>query len=437
MRDEGKTKEEFIEELAKLRERCALLEALEIRHKRVEEALRESEERYRQLYEYSPIGIGLASYDGRVISCNRAMEDITGYSVEELREIDLADTYGNPEERKALMEAVSRYGGVLNFPAVLKRKDGTPYDALLSVSRFHNLGGEDLFQTICIDITDYKRAEEALREQTIQNELILQTAMDGFYVLDMEGRILKANHAASVISGYSQEEMVGMNIHDLEAVETPQGTTGQIERLMRKGSDRFETRYRRKDGQTIDVEASTNFAEMLQKRFFFCFFRDITKRKRAEQALLERERELEVKTGNLEEVNTALRVLLKRREEDKRELEEKVLFNVRELVVPYLEKLKNSGLDERQDACVDILESNLNDITSPFSRRLSFLYLNFTPAEMQVASLVKHGKTTKEIAKFLNVSTQTVDSHRKNIRKKMGMRNRKANLRTRLLSSGE
>ena len=434
MRDEAKTKRQLINELAELRQRLAVLEAGETKRKRREEALRENEEKYRHLYEHSPIALGLASAHGKVISGNRAMETITGYSIEELKKINLADTYENPEDRKALIEAVNRYGGVVNFPVRLKRKDGTPYEALLSLSRVHHLGGEDLFQTICIDITERKRAEEALREQTIRNELILQTAIDGLFIIDPGGKILEANHAASVISGYSRGELVGMSIRDLDVKETPQEIDKHVKRVMKERFDRFDTIIRRKDGQIVDVEVSTNFVEMAQERFFFGFFHDITKRKRAEQALLERERELEIKTSNLEEVNTALRVLLERREEDKTELEEKVLFNVRELVTPYLEKLKKSGLDERQEACVSILESNLDDIISAFSRRLSSLYLNLTPAEMEVANLVRHGKTTKEIAEFLNVSSQTIDSHRKNIRRKIGIRNKKANLRCHLLS---
>ena len=204
--------------------------------------------------------------------------------------------------------------------------------------------------------------------------------------------------------------------------------------MSRKGSDRFETKHRRKDGQIVHVEVSSNFMEVDGKGFFFSFFHDITIRKQAEQALKEREKELEIKTANLEEVNTALKILLKRREEDKIELEEKVLFNVRELIVPYIEKLKENTLDEKQRVYVNILESNLNDIISPFSLRLSSRYLNFTPAEMQVANLVKHGKTTKEIADLLNLSGKTIEVHRKNIRRKIGIRNEKANLRTHLLS---
>jgi len=433
VRDEDKTKEQLINELVRLRQRVSKLEAAETKGKPAEESLREGEEMYRHFYEQSPIGIGLATPDGRVIAGNKSMEAITGYSIEEFKKINLADTYENPEDRKALIEAIDRYGGVVNFPVRLKRKDRTPYDALLTLSRFHNSGGDGLFQTICIDITGQKRAEEELKGQTVRNELILQTAIDGFWGIDVEGKILKVNHAASVISGYSQEEMVGMNICDLEASETPQETTERIKRIIREGSDRFETRHRRKDGQIVDLEVSTNFVDTGKEKFFFSFFHDITGRKRAEQELLEREEQLEIKTSNLEEVNTALKVLLKRREEDKTELEETVLSNVKELVMPYIEKLNKSRLDESQKAYVSILESNLNEIISPFSRRLSSVYLDLTPTEVEVANLVKHGQTTKEIADVLNLSVRTVDTHRYNMRRKLGISNKKTNLRTHLL----
>ncbi len=161
---------------------------------------------------------------------------------------------------------------------------------------------------------------------------------------------------------------------------------------------------------------------------------EIAERKRVEKEVKERGKELEEKTRNLEEVNTALRVLLKSREDDKAQLEEKVLFNVRELVAPYLERLKKSGLDDKQKGYTNILESNLNELTSSFSQRLSSRYLRLTPTEMQVANLIKYGKTTKEIAEFLNLSSQTIEFHRKNIREKIGIKNRRANLRTHLLS---
>lgn len=153
-----------------------------------------------------------------------------------------------------------------------------------------------------------------------------------------------------------------------------------------------------------------------------------------EQRVEERTKELRLKSENLEEMNTALKVLLKKREEDKDELEEQVIYNVKELVLPFLEKVKNSKLDSRQKTLVNIMESNLNDIVSPFAKSLSTRYLNLTPAEMQIANMVKHGKTTKEIAETLFLSTRTIESHRDSIREKLGIKNKKANLRTHLMS---
>jgi PAS domain S-box-containing protein len=161
---------------------------------------------------------------------------------------------------------------------------------------------------------------------------------------------------------------------------------------------------------------------------------DITDRKLSEQALKEREKELQIKAHNLEEANIALKVLLKKMDEDKIELEEKVLLNVKEMIVPYLEKLKRSRLDESQKTYISILESSLSQIISPFSLRLSSPFLNFTPKELQVANLLRQGKTNKEIGELLNSSPRTIACHRENIRKKLGLKNKKANLKSFLLS---
>lgn len=164
--------------------------------------------------------------------------------------------------------------------------------------------------------------------------------------------------------------------------------------------------------------------------------REIEERRLAEQTLLQKEEELQVKSMSLQEANTALKVLLKRGEQDRLELEEKVLVNVRELALPYLEKLKASSLTDRQKAYVQLLESTLGDIVSPFLRRISTQYLCLTPTEIQVANLVREGKSTKEIAELLTTSRRAVEFHRNNIRNKLGLKNKKTNLRSYLLSLG-
>jgi len=161
--------------------------------------------------------------------------------------------------------------------------------------------------------------------------------------------------------------------------------------------------------------------------------RDTTEHKQAELALIERGKELKNKTHELEEVNAALRVLLKHRDEDQQDFEQKIVANVKKLVLPYVEKLNNSRLNGRQMVYLNIIKSNLEDIITPFLHQLSSKYFNLTPREIQIAGLVKDGKTTKEIAELLNSSTGTIDFHRNNLRKKLGLRNTKTNLRAFLL----
>jgi DNA-binding NarL/FixJ family response regulator len=147
-----------------------------------------------------------------------------------------------------------------------------------------------------------------------------------------------------------------------------------------------------------------------------------------------REAELELKSLHLEEANTALKVLLRQRDDHKAEIEERVLSNLKELVMPSIETLKATGLNESQMNNVKVLESNLKDLISPFSHKLSSEYLSLTPKEIQVANLVREGKTTREIAQMLNVSPNAIVFHRYNIRKKLALKNSRVNLRSYLSS---
>jgi DNA-binding CsgD family transcriptional regulator len=161
---------------------------------------------------------------------------------------------------------------------------------------------------------------------------------------------------------------------------------------------------------------------------------EITALKLSEKALRQSQEELIEQKQSLEETNIAMKVLLKQREEDKLELEKKVLSNVKDLVLPYVEKLKNSRLNVKDRTLVDIVDTHLQDIISPLLQRFTNAKILLTPQEMQVASLVKDGKTSKEIADVLNVSETTVNFHRKNLRVKFGLRNKQTNLRSYLMS---
>lgn len=146
------------------------------------------------------------------------------------------------------------------------------------------------------------------------------------------------------------------------------------------------------------------------------------------------EERVKEKTVHLEEANIALRVLLRKRDQDKVELEEKILANVKLLIEPHMESLKNSNLDPNQKEHLNLMESSLKEIISPFSQRLTSKYVGLTPGELEVAYLVKEGKRTKDIAQVLNLSDKTIEDYRKQLRAKLSIKNKRINLRTYLLS---
>lgn len=130
------------------------------------------------------------------------------------------------------------------------------------------------------------------RKQIQKNEKryrsILKAAIDGYWLTDTKGRLLEVNDAYCRMSGYNEEELLNMHISELEFVETPEIIAEHMKLVVTKGSDRFETRHRRKDGSVFDVEVSIQFPPEDGGQCV-CFLRDITDRKRAEKALKESE----------------------------------------------------------------------------------------------------------------------------------------------------
>ena len=403
--------------------------------KRVETALLESEERYRNLISFSPDVISSISIEtGTITSLNQAFEKYTGFFREQwigkpFTAIIHPDDVPIAEER---------------YQRLVTGEDVSPF-----LLRVLNRSGEDLIGEFMMvprvkkgkvtsllgfvrDVTARARAEEEVRRQALSKELILQTAMDAFCLSDSEGNILEINDAATQIYGYSREEAVGKSIVDFDT-RTRREIMDHLNEVIENGSDRFETKLRCKDGRILDVEVSTNFIDM-GEGFIFSFFRDITDKKRADQMLKEREEELEIKSRTLEEANAALRILLAKRDEDKAELEEKMLSNVKELVMPYLERMRAGKMNYNQKVYLNIIESNLNDIISASMPGLPMKYLTLTATEIQVADLVKQGRSSRDIAKLMNLSRRTIESHRDSIRGKLGIKKKKVNLRSYLLS---
>lgn len=141
-----------------------------------------------------------------------------------------------------------------------------------------------------------------------------------------------------------------------------------------------------------------------------------------------READLEAKVLAFEKMNTELRNLLRQRDNDRKELEEKVIANIKLLISPNIRQLKCNLIDKKNQKIINVIEANLNNVVSPFAKVLRMKYSNLTNREIQVANLISGDKSTKDVADFLNISQSTVDTHIYRVRQKLGIDNRK-NLR--------
>ena len=193
-------------------------------------------------------------------------------------------------------------------------------------------------------------------------------------------------------------------------------------------------RFDQSHGTVLEALADASATAIENAQLFEQANREIDERKRAEKKLQKSEMELKDKSTALKEVNTALNVLLKNREEDQVHMEDIIVANVKDLVLPFLEKLGRSQLDEKQATYVDIIQANISNIVSPFLRQIPMKFFDLTPTEIQIADLVRKDKTTKEIAQILNASAKTIEAHRNRLRKKLGLTNQRIQLRDYLMT---
>ena len=407
--------------------------------KQAEIELRESEERFRRLVETMRDGLGVQDENGLITYVNERACELSGFSRDELIGRPAVDLIDEPFQKMFAEEfSRRRKGKSSSYEITWRRKDGSKLPAIMaSTPVFDSEGKFRGSFGIITDITQRKRAEEALRESEERYRGIVETQTELICRFLPDGTLTFVNDTICRFLGERSEELIGKSFYPYIHPDDRQKTRKNLESLSKENRiGTNEERVIMPDGEIHWWQWSNQalFDEQDSKVELQSVGRDITKRKKAEDALRKSEAELAAQSRHLEEVNAALRVLLKQREEDKEDLEGRLLANVKELVLPYVDKLKNSRLDSDQMTLAAILESNIKEIISPFATKLSSRFLNLTPTEIQVASLIKDGKTSKEIAVLLNASENTVRSHRFHIRSKLGIKKKKVNLKSYLKS---
>ena len=285
------------------------------------------------------------------------------------------------------------------------------------------------------DPTDHREVEERLRRSEERYRRIFENIQDIYYEVGLDGTILEISPSIESYSPFRREDLIGRSINEFYADQTQRDSF--LQAILESGSVYdFEIQLRDSGGSlfTCSITAALLPRSETRPPRIVGSMRDISARKQAEQALKEREEELSIQSRNLEELNAALKVLLRQREEDRVELQEQVLANVKTLILPCIETLKEGTLTPPQRVCLNTIETRIKEIISPFLHRITQAYFDLTPQEIRVADCVKNGHTTKEIADMLCISVKTVDYHRDHIRRKLGIKNRPASLRSFLLT---
>lgn len=468
-----------------LEQRVKELEKAVVRHKLVEETLQKSEERFRHMAELSPFPVSIIDSDGRYLYLNKKFTEVFGYTLMDIPSGKdwFQKAYPDSEYRRQVLSAwksdLMKSGkhkirprefrvtckdgtarSIIFRPVTTEnRKQFVTYEDLTELRRAemelekHRDGLELLVakrtvevnmvnQQLLHEIKERKQVEEAVREYGDSYRTLAENLPGIVYrvFIRENNRMHFFNNMLGAMTGYNSEELSRGEVCSIEPFIIPEDRVDVVATVKNaiKEDKLFEVEYRvrHKDGEIRYFSERGRPMRGTDGKPLYIdgVILDVTERRRSEEILHAGKEELKAQARSLNEANTALRVLLKHREEDKTELEEKVLSNVEALIMPYVESLKNSRLGATQMAYVSIIKSNLTEIVSPFLQTLSSEYLRFTPREIQVADLIKLGKTTKQIAELLNVSTRAVEFHRGNMRTKLGLKNKKANLRSFLLS---
>ena len=423
------------------------LEQRIVKYRHIAKAQQKSEAALKSLLRAVPIGIGVAC-DRVIQEANDRLCETLGYSHEEilgksarmLYPTDEDFEYVGREKYKQIYEK-----GIGAVETHFQRKDGSVIDVLLSSAPIEP---KDLSMGVTftvLDITTRKQSERKLQKSEQKYRLLVESTPDWVWMCDEEGDLTYSNRGAKQILGYEVQEILGTSAFQLMDSKDRKRVRKWFRKAkkQKRGWNGTVVRWQHKDKSIrfLETIAEPIIDDNGDLKGFTGIDRDITVRKQAKEALRKananlkkRTRELELKRKSLEELNAAMRVVLKKREMDKAKIKESVLANVKKLIEPYFEKIKITGLNDQQMGVLRILESNLKEIISPFTQEVSLKYFKLTSTEIQVAKQIRHGHTTKQIADFMDISPRTIETHRKNIRRKIGLEGKKANLRSHLMS---
>jgi PAS domain S-box-containing protein len=252
------------------------------RQKQVEESLRASEKRYRLLFERNMAGALRTSLDGSVLDVNDAFARILGFgSRDDLQGRKVQDLYYRPADREAMLARLRTERGLSSYEVCLRHQDGSPVWVLSNLVLQEEPPGPAVIHGTIIDITERKRAEEAL----LLFRTLIDRSNDAIEVIDPKtGRFLDVNQTACLAHGYTRDEYLALSVQDVAPTSDPAAWGRNLEELRRQGSRLHVGLHRRKDGSTFPVEVNITYVR-LNRDYIVAVVRDISERKRAEEEI--------------------------------------------------------------------------------------------------------------------------------------------------------
>jgi PAS domain S-box-containing protein len=411
-----------------LKHKIHLLEAEIERLHKENKTLIESQSIQDIIFEKSLVGYYIFS-EGKFRIVNPVVVFHTGYLPEEIIGRN-ADFMVHPDDKITVKKnALAMRKGSLFMPyeyRIMTKQGEIRW--LLEVVAPIVFEGKPCVLGCAMDITQQKMTEKKLTESENLYRTIFETTGTVTVIIEDDKTLSLINAEFEKLTGYRREDWEGKRtwVDLIDERDLSRLTEYHQSRRINPDSTPRNYKFRLVDSQgNVKNMLSTN-SLIPGTNKHVCSVMDITE-------LEEKGTELLDKSRNLEDLNTALRVMLKQRAEDREELEQTLLSNIKELVMPNLEKLRKGGSEQSRQIYHDLITSNLEEMFSPFSRKLSTRFRCLTNTEVQVAHLIKDGKNSKEIADVMSVSSSAVDVYRYRIRKKLGINNQKVNLRSYLL----
>jgi PAS domain S-box-containing protein len=320
--------------------------------------------------------------------------------------------------------------------------DTTGRKAHYSLSKGHFCG--DFLEQHIRYAMERNRAESAVMRAKKEWEQIFDAIPDPIAIIDRNYLFQRVNRAMASRLGSKPVDLIGRPCHEVVHGLSSPPDFCLMAQMLDDGLEKCAEICEKNLNGIFLVSVSPFLDDQNDLAGGIHVARDITQLKKIEEALREsnekleqhvamRTSELVQKTKDLEESNIALEVLLRRREEDRTEIQDSVTHNIKELVFPHLDRMEHSVLTKEQlDTCIREIKSTLENVISPFPGFLSGKGLS--PAEVRIAEMIRAGKSNKEIADLLSISDGTVRVHREHIRKKLELTNQKTNLQTYLQS---